>query len=193
MDIASGRAIQVGRQHDDDEIAEIEEALETEAAEAAEPEVPADDPYEFDVSDTPDTEVPDSQAPKADAPRGKKFDKRPDPDSLRAKVTPKIINMELKWMTDPMDLTERVERLLQINDVDKAAALVRAATLKGMRTGSAWALLMGYCFEQDHPQAAFKFWNDVSLFFLPWSIALPWSKLSEFMFWTCMLTDFSHR
>ncbi|KAJ5143781.1 Pentatricopeptide repeat protein [Penicillium bovifimosum] len=155
MDIASGRA--VGRQHDDDEVAEIG-GRETEAAEAEEA---ADNPFEFDISDTPDDEVPDSEAPGVDAPRGKTFDRRSDRDSPRAKVTPKIINMELKWMTDPMDLTQRVERLLQIDDADKAAALVRAATAKGMRTGSAWVLLMRYCFEMDHPQAAFKFWNDM--------------------------------
>ncbi|KAJ5571118.1 Pentatricopeptide repeat protein [Penicillium sp. DV-2018c] len=155
MDIASGRG--VGRHHDEDDFADTG-ARETGAAE---PEEPAESPYAFDIPDTPDSEVPDSAALKVDEPRGRSFDKRSDRGLPRTKVTPKIINMELKWMTDPMDLTERVDRLLQMDDADKAAALVRAATVKGMRTGSAWVLLMKYCFEQDHPQAAFKFWNDM--------------------------------
>ena len=77
-------------------------------------------------------------------------------------MTPKIINEELKWLNDPRKMADRVARILHSGNPALAAALVRAGTKQGMRCDVAWNHLLQYCMDQNHPQAAFKFYNDVS-------------------------------
>lgn len=80
-----------------------------------------------------------------------------------AGISRKVIEMEMKWLEDPRALADRVARLLQSGDPAKAAALVRHAQKSGMRCDVAWNNLLQYCMDRGHAQAAFKFYNDVSL------------------------------
>ncbi|KAJ5790793.1 uncharacterized protein N7518_007804 [Penicillium psychrosexuale] len=77
------------------------------------------------------------------------------------KLTPKIINEELKWLNDPRKMADRVARILHSGNPALAAALVRAGTKQGLRCDVAWNHLLQYCMDQNHPQAAFKFYNDM--------------------------------
>lgn len=79
-----------------------------------------------------------------------------------ASISPKKIEMEVKWLADPLALAYRVERLLQAGDPAMAAALVRQAQKNGQGCEVAWNNLMRYCMIRGHPNAAFKFYNDVS-------------------------------
>jgi hypothetical protein len=79
-----------------------------------------------------------------------------------SKITPKIVNMELKWLNDPRVMADRIARILHSGDPALAAAIVRAGTKQGMRCDVAWNHILQYCMDQKNPQAAFKFYNDVS-------------------------------
>jgi hypothetical protein len=76
--------------------------------------------------------------------------------------TSKSIAMELKWVADPKDLADRVGRLLRTGDLAQAAALTREAQRRQMRSDGAWNHLMRYAMDKGYPDAAFKFYNDVS-------------------------------
>lgn len=76
--------------------------------------------------------------------------------------TNKTISMELKWIVDPRDLSDRVARLLQADKLAQAAALTREAQRRQMRCDGAWNNLMRYAMDKHQPDAAFKFYNDVS-------------------------------
>lgn len=80
-----------------------------------------------------------------------------------ATISRKTIEMELKWLEDPRALADRVARILQSGDPAKAAALVRQAQKSGKKCDVAWNNLLQYCMDRGHAQAAFKFYNDVSL------------------------------
>lgn len=136
------------------EIAESE-ALDTAAAEG-------DGPVEEQV----DGEALESEtAPENDS----ADDKTAEPKNFHglslgeSRITPKIVNMELRWLNDPHKMADRIERILQSGEPALAAAIVRAGTKKGMRCDVAWNHLLQYCMDQQSPQAAFKFYNDVSL------------------------------
>ncbi|CAG8138223.1 unnamed protein product [Penicillium salamii] len=77
------------------------------------------------------------------------------------KITPTIVNMELRWLNDPRKMADRIDRILRSDQPALAAAIVRAGTKQGLNTTVAWNLLLQYCMEQGHPQAAFKFYNDM--------------------------------
>lgn len=72
------------------------------------------------------------------------------------------IAMELKWVADPKHLADRVGRLLRTGDLAQAAALTREAQRRQMRSDGAWNHLMRYAMDKGYPEAAFKFYNDVS-------------------------------
>ncbi|KAJ5334118.1 uncharacterized protein N7506_007901 [Penicillium brevicompactum] len=78
-----------------------------------------------------------------------------------SRITPKIVNMELRWLNDPHKMADRIDRILQNGEPALAAAIVRAGTKKGMRCDVAWNHLLQYCMDQKSPQAAFKFYNDM--------------------------------
>lgn len=80
-----------------------------------------------------------------------------------ASISRKTIEMELKWLEDPRALADRVARILQSGDPAKAAALVRQAQKSGKKCDVAWNNILQYCMDRGHAQAAFKFYNDVSL------------------------------
>lgn len=82
--------------------------------------------------------------------------------SSSASFSSKSIAMELKWMSDPRDLADRVGRLLRADDVAQAAALTREAQRRQVRCDAAWNHLMRYSMDKGYPDAAFKFYNDVS-------------------------------
>ncbi|KAJ5825055.1 hypothetical protein N7447_007395 [Penicillium robsamsonii] len=143
------------------------EALDPEAAESEDLE---NDPYDYQDGETEaqENDVSDDQTPKeqdieADTAEGETLEN----DTFRAppggmpKLTPKIINEELKWLNDPRRMADRVARILHSGNPALAAALVRAGTKQGLRCDVAWNHLLQYCMDQNHPQAAFKFYNDM--------------------------------
>jgi hypothetical protein len=149
-----------------------ERASENDALEeAAGNEDSVNDPYNYqdgeskvqenNVSEDQASEEQDLEADNADG-------ETPENDRFRGplggmpKLTPKIINEELKWLNDPRRMADRVARILHSGNPALAAALVRAGTKQGMRCDVAWNHLLQYCMDQNHPQAAFKFYNDVS-------------------------------
>lgn len=70
---------------------------------------------------------------------------------------------ELAWIQDPAELANRVEDLLRRRNVRFAATLVRTSQKQGyVNTTVAWNHLMGYCLKANEPQAAWKFYNEVS-------------------------------
>ncbi|KAJ5320081.1 hypothetical protein PENANT_c025G08262 [Penicillium antarcticum] len=160
MAIASGKETLGGR-YDvdvDGDIAESE-ALDKEAAEkwSAEAEKPATEASENDASQdqVPRVEA-EVETANGDAP------KEPAPSVIKSlKVPNKVITEELKWLSDPRDFAERVSRILHAGDPALAAALIRTGTKQGMRCDVAWNTLLQYCMDQNHPQAAFKFYNDM--------------------------------
>ncbi|KXG54141.1 uncharacterized protein PGRI_072850 [Penicillium griseofulvum] len=148
-----------------------ERASENDALEeAAENEDSVNDPYDYqndeskvqenNVSEDQASEEQDLEADNADG-------ETPENDRFRGplggmpKLTPKIINEELKWLNDPRRMADRVARILHSGNPALAAALVRAGTKQGMRCDVAWNHLLQYCMDQNHPQAAFKFYNDM--------------------------------
>ncbi|KAJ6179610.1 hypothetical protein N7519_010071 [Penicillium mononematosum] len=168
MAIASGSF--TGRYNSELESPESK-ALDPEAAESENLE---NDPYDYQngenevkesgVSDDQTSKEQDIEADiEADAADGE----APENNSFRGlprampKLTPKIINEELKWLNDPRKMADRVARILHSGNPALAAALVRAGTKQGMRCDVAWNHLLQYCMDQNHPQAAFKFYNDM--------------------------------
>lgn len=109
---------------------------------------------EADIEADIEVDTADGEAPESDKYRG--------PPGGMPKLTPKIINEELKWLNDPRKMADRVARILHSGNPALAAALVRAGTKQGLRCDVAWNHLLQYCMDQNHPQAAFKFYNDVS-------------------------------
>lgn len=79
------------------------------------------------------------------------------------------VRKELTWLSDPKELAQRVRRALQKKEVRFAATLVRQAHRRKMGSAAAWNHLIEYCFEQDEPAAAWKFYQEVilSLFIVP--------------------------
>lgn len=80
------------------------------------------------------------------------------------RLNKRIIDEELRWLPDPRKLGDRVHDLLREGDPAKAAALARAAPKQGIRGNAAWNYLIEYCLTRGHPDAALKFYNDVSAF-----------------------------
>ncbi|KAL2815721.1 hypothetical protein BJX63DRAFT_156957 [Aspergillus granulosus] len=71
----------------------------------------------------------------------------------------KMIQMELKWIKDRVQLAQRVRRLLNNDDIGFAAALVHAAQIQGLDCAASWNEILGYCMDKGSPVAAWKFWN----------------------------------
>ena len=144
-------------------------ALDPESAEREELE---NDPYDYgddegEVRENGASEDKASEEQEGEADM-EADDEAPEEGSYRGpprgmpKLTPKIINEELKWLNDPRKMADRVARILHSGNPALAAALVRAGTKQGLRCDVAWNHLLQYCMDQKHPQAAFKFYNDVS-------------------------------
>jgi hypothetical protein len=145
------------------EIAESE-ALDNEVTESnvtdnknSESEGPEDEDFE---GKSPRSETGDGETVETERYRG--------PPQRGSKITPKIVNMELKWLNDPRTMADRIARILHSGDPALAAAIVRAGTKQGMRCDVAWNHILQYCMDQKNPQAAFKFYNDVSPFQALW-------------------------
>ncbi|EKV09627.1 Pentatricopeptide repeat protein [Penicillium digitatum] len=168
MAIASGSF--TGRYNSERETADSD-ALDPEAAETEDLEK---DPYDYEdgESEVQENGLPGDQASKerdleADVEADSADGEAPENDSYRGpirempKLTPKIINEELKWLNDPRKMADRVARILHSGNPALAAALVRAGTKQGLRCDVAWNHLLQYCMDQNHPQAAFKFYNDM--------------------------------
>ncbi|KAJ5171349.1 uncharacterized protein N7500_004132 [Penicillium coprophilum] len=163
MAIASGSF--TGRYNDRE--ASASEAVDPEAAESEDLE---NDPYDYqdgeseaqenDVSGDKVSEEHDLEADTADGETPEKVRFGGSPGEM-PKLTPKIINEELKWLNDPRRMADRVARILHSGNPALAAALVRAGTKQGLRCDVAWNHLLQYCMDQNHPQAAFKFYNDM--------------------------------
>jgi hypothetical protein len=155
MAIASGSP--TAHYNNDSEIAESE-ALDKDLTEK---DVADDDISEKGVSQDENlegkatkSETGDSETVETERYRG--------PPQGGSKITPKIVNMELKWLNDPHKMADRIARILHSGDPALAAAIVRAGTKQGMRCDAAWNHILQYCMDQKNPQAAFKFYNDVS-------------------------------
>jgi hypothetical protein len=138
-------------------------------------------PFEHDPENETETE-PSPHSQPAPSPRGRdnadenlgKGDHKPKSkeqtimDIASATITTgsnftnKSIAMELKWVADPRDLVDRVGRLLKADNLAQAAALTREAQRRKMKCDGAWNHLMRYAMEKHQPDAAFKFYNDVS-------------------------------
>ncbi|KAJ5963826.1 uncharacterized protein N7479_003702 [Penicillium vulpinum] len=164
MAIASGSF--TGRYSNERETSESD-ALDSEAAVREDLE---NDPYNYEeggseaqeneVSDDQTSEEQEVEAEAADG-EASENDTYRRPLSTMPKLTPKIINEELKWLNDPRKMADRVARILHSGNPALAAALVRAGTKQGLRCDVAWNHLLQYCMDQNHPQAAFKFYNDM--------------------------------
>jgi hypothetical protein len=187
MAIASGKD-KLDSKYDVDEevdrdIAETE-ALDKEAAEnwSAEAEKSGTEASENDGSQDQAPEIETETA-------GGGSPKEPSPPMIKSlKIPNKVINEELRWLSDPRIFGERVTKILRAGDPALAAALIRAGTKNGMRCDIAWNHLFQYCMDQDHWQAAFKFYNDVSS--LSFCLALRTAELMVFgSLENCMLTD----
>ncbi|KAL1981170.1 hypothetical protein VTN96DRAFT_3017 [Rasamsonia emersonii] len=76
-------------------------------------------------------------------------------------VSPKAVELEIKWLKDPKELADRVARLLKGRKAAMAAALVRRAQKEGIECMVAWNHLMAHCMDRGAPLAAFKFYNDM--------------------------------
>ena len=157
MAIASGSPN--AQYSNESEIAESE-ALDNEATEN---DVAGNDNAENEVSQSDDVEgkATEGDARDSDIVKPERFRGPPQGGS---KITPKIIDMELKWLNDSRKMGDRVARILHSGDPALAAAIVRAGTKQGMRCDVAWNHILQYCMDQKNPQAAFKFYNDVSPF-----------------------------
>ncbi|OGE53649.1 hypothetical protein PENARI_c007G09540 [Penicillium arizonense] len=154
MAIASGKESLGGRYDVDSDIAESE-ALDKEAAEkwSTQTETSGTEASENDASQD---QASQTETANRDAPE------EPSPSMIKSlKVPNKVITEELKWLSDPRDFAERVSRILHAGDPALAAALIRTGTKQGMRCDVAWNTLFQYCMDQNHPQAAFKFYNDM--------------------------------
>lgn len=173
MAIASGSF--TGRYNSELETSESK-ALDPETAEREELE---NDPYDYGDDEgevrenrASDDKASEEQDGEADIEADIEADGEAPEDTYRGpprgmpKLTPKIINEELKWLNDPRKMADRVARILHSGNPALAAALVRAGTKQGLRCDVAWNHLLQYCMDQNHPQAAFKFYNDVS--FVRW-------------------------
>lgn len=75
------------------------------------------------------------------------------------------VRKELTWLADPKELAQRVRRALHKKEVRFAATLVRQAHRKNMGSAAAWNHLIEYCFAQDEPAAAWRFYQEVSFLF----------------------------
>jgi hypothetical protein len=78
-------------------------------------------------------------------------------------INPTVVNKELKWLQDPKEMAVRIARLLQADQVALAVAMIRKAEALKMECAVAWNRLLSYCFQKSAPEAAFSFYNDVSL------------------------------
>lgn len=94
------------------------------------------------------------------------------PAALGRKVSPKVIEMELKWLKDPRALADRVARLLAGNDVGLATGLVRAAQKERMDCAVGWNHLFEYYMKKGDAKTAFKLYNDVC--FPSFPLSLRW-------------------
>ncbi|KAL2872377.1 uncharacterized protein BJX67DRAFT_376199 [Aspergillus lucknowensis] len=100
-------------------------------------------------------------------PRGQR--RRRDDDDLllrvakdrAAPVNRSALAMELRWLQNRTHLAARVERLLNQNDIEFAAALVRRAQTEGLETHVGWNHILAYCLRKGNPEAAWRFWNDM--------------------------------
>ncbi|KAJ5747507.1 uncharacterized protein N7511_009203 [Penicillium nucicola] len=168
MAIASGKET-IGGRHEadvdvDGDIAEseaLDQAAATQWSSEAEntaTEASGNDPSQ-DQGPQAEAEVEakaEAEIPKGDAP------KEPASSIIKSlKVPNKVVMEELRWLSDPRDFAERVSRILHAGDPALAAALIRTGTKMGMRCQVAWNTLLQYCMDQNHPQAAFKFYNDM--------------------------------
>lgn len=81
----------------------------------------------------------------------------------QASVNHRQIAIELKWLQDRRALADRVARLMQSGDPAKAVALVRQAQKEGRQCDMVWNRILQYCMDRGHSQAAFRFYNDVSV------------------------------
>ena len=132
-------------------------------------------PNEQDIAADSEADAGDGEAPGNNSYRGQ-------PQAV-PKLTPKIINEELKWLNDPRKMADRVARILHSGNPALAAALVRAGTKQGMRCDVAWNHLLQYCMDQNHPQAAFKFYNDVSAVILWFGLVADRISLTDEKAW----------
>ncbi|PTU19335.1 hypothetical protein P175DRAFT_0510603 [Aspergillus ochraceoroseus IBT 24754] len=78
-----------------------------------------------------------------------------------AKVSAKVVEMELKWLKDPRALADRIGMLLQADNIGLAAEIVRVAQSEKMECAVAWNHLIEYCMNKKNSAAAFKFYNDM--------------------------------
>ncbi|KAL4931332.1 uncharacterized protein BDV17DRAFT_256619 [Aspergillus undulatus] len=76
-------------------------------------------------------------------------------------VPKKIIAAELMWLADPLQLANRVRDLLKEKKIALAAEICRAALYNGYDCVVAWNAIFKYCYQKNHPKAAFRFWNDM--------------------------------
>lgn len=117
----------------------------------------------------------DEHANERDIDAGQKGSERKLTEELeKANVSMRLeaaVRKELTWLADPKELAQRVRRALQKKEVRFAATLVRQAHRKKMGSAAAWNHLIEYCFEQDEPAAAWKFYQEVFFLFVALSFA----------------------
>ncbi|BDD56050.1 hypothetical protein MAP00_001530 [Monascus purpureus] len=107
--------------------------------------------------------VPDSDSRSRDAgpPSLLEVAKAGTSSKIYLDVSRKVIDIELKWMKNRRDISDRVAKMLRSGQIALAAELVRTAQKRGMECTVAWNHLMTFSMEKGEPLAAFKFYNDM--------------------------------
>lgn len=82
------------------------------------------------------------------------------PEEEKAEREIKDLKIELRWLRDPLKLSQHVEKLLQKQNWDKALALVRLSNRGSVYT-VAWNHLLNYQMKTGQVRAAVKLFNEV--------------------------------
>lgn len=92
-------------------------------------------------------------------------------------VSSKALAQELRWLKDPRDFANRIALILQTGDFDFALKLVERGVRERMGCDVAWNHVLQRAFHEMTPKAVFRLYNDVSLVFIFFLIALRKSSL----------------
>lgn len=93
---------------------------------------------------------------------GRKQVERPHKPAMSSRA----LEEELRWLKDPFQMANRVKRMLQKREIDKALELVHRAHREGMECIVAWNLIIDHEMNWKRPDHAFKIYNDVSIPFM---------------------------
>jgi len=81
-------------------------------------------------------------------------------EEAKAEREEKDLRIELRWLGDPLKLSEHIEKLLRQQNWDKALALVRLSDRGAAQTVS-WNHLLNYQMKTGQMKGAIKLYNEV--------------------------------